>query len=711
MAVDFGPRLGLLINADIGEAYYDQFRPFLQAIDALLLCAVINSSTLTPPASPSNGDAYLLIGSPTGAWAGKGNNVAVWSTEITEDGNNTKVPGWNFYAPNAGWMVWNTAVSQFYVFNGSSWNTLQTAQQIALQTNGAANTSQSKLNLVAGSNITITSDGTGDVTVAATGSGTPSFSGITSGTNVTATMLVGSGASLGTTGGGVVSANQVNGVSVPASAAVIATNSSAQIVAASLAGAGAAVVTGPNTSTIGDVVTYSTTTGQIEDSGVAISSLAPLASPALTGVPTAPTATLGTNTNQVATTAFVEAAIGGSGGDGFNLIATGTNTTATMTVGTGASITTTGSGIVNANEVNGAVVPASAKALASNASNQVVAATVAGAGAGLTSGPTTSVSGDVATFTGTAGQVADSGVLLSSLAPLASPALTGTPTGPTATAGTNTTQLATTAFVETAVAGAGGSAAFNAITTGTNTSATMTVGSGASLLASGTGSINSTLLSGLAITGSGAAVTTGPTSSTTGHLTSFTGTTGQLQDSGIASSNVGLLNATQTWTGAQNTYSGNVAINNNTLNVVSTAFGSSQTVVGTQTIVFDNPTPPATASNSPGSATMTYATSYWNGSGAVTAGVALGYFAGASLSGPTPTLGTGGTNPLMLFAVVPPTSTPPGGFGVFIPNLYLGGMTISHTATAGSDTLPTNPAGFIEINVNGTFVKMPYYSV
>ena len=38
------------------------------------------------------------------------------------------------------------------------------------------------------------------------------------------------------------------------------------------------------------------------------------------------------------------------------------------------------------------------------------------------------------------------------LAPLASPALTGTPTAPTATAGTTTTQLATTAFVATAVA-------------------------------------------------------------------------------------------------------------------------------------------------------------------------------------------------------------------------------------------------------------------
>ena len=36
-------------------------------------------------------------------------------------------------------------------------------------------------------------------------------------------------------------------------------------------------------------------------------------------------------------------------------------------------------------------------------------------------------------------------------APLASPALTGTPTAPTASSGTNTTQIATTAFVQTAV--------------------------------------------------------------------------------------------------------------------------------------------------------------------------------------------------------------------------------------------------------------------
>lgn len=54
-------------------------------------------------------------------------------------------------------------------------------------------------------------------------------------------------------------------------------------------------------------------------------------------------------------------------------------------------------------------------------------------------------------------------------APLASPALTGTPTAPTASGGTNNTQIATTAFVAAAVAAGGGSvAAASDIWTGTD---------------------------------------------------------------------------------------------------------------------------------------------------------------------------------------------------------------------------------------------------
>lgn len=98
---------------------------------------------------------------------------------------------------------------------------------------------------------------------------------------------------------------------------------------------------------------------------------APLASPALTGTPTVPTATVGTNTTQAASTAFVLA-------------------------------NTSSAGVSTFNSRSGAVVPTS---------GDYTAAQVTGA------------------------------------APLASPTLTGTPAAPTASVSTNTTQIATTAFV------------------------------------------------------------------------------------------------------------------------------------------------------------------------------------------------------------------------------------------------------------------------
>ena len=50
--------------------------------------------------------------------------------------------------------------------------------------------------------------------------------------------------------------------------------------------------------------------------GYGITDAAPLASPALTGVPTAPTAAVNTNTTQLATTAFVIAQIAAAGSAG-----------------------------------------------------------------------------------------------------------------------------------------------------------------------------------------------------------------------------------------------------------------------------------------------------------------------------------------------------------------------------------------------------------
>jgi hypothetical protein len=69
------------------------------------------------------------------------------------------------------------------------------------------------------------------------------------------------------------------------------------------------------------------------------------------------------------------ATCGSGGSSAFNAITSGTNSTATMTVGTGGTLTVSGSGVNNSNEVNGATVPASESVLASNSSSQLIAAT------------------------------------------------------------------------------------------------------------------------------------------------------------------------------------------------------------------------------------------------------------------------------------------------------------------------------------------------
>lgn len=72
-----------------------------------------------------------------------------------------------------------------------------------------------------------------------------------------------------------------------------------------------------------------------------------------------------------------------------------------------------------------------------------------------------------------------------SYAPLASPVLTGTPKAPTATAGTNTTQIATTAFVSTAV-----SNALSSVSVNLNLSAaTVTTSSGSTYVSGNVGAV------------------------------------------------------------------------------------------------------------------------------------------------------------------------------------------------------------------------------
>ena len=58
--------------------------------------------------------------------------------------------------------------------------------------------------------------------------------------------------------------------------------------------------------------------------------------------------------------------------------------------------------------------------------------------------------------------------------------------------------------------------------------------------------------------------------------------------------------------------------------------------------------------------------------------------------------------------LVDQTQRPTRAWQLFFLNLL--NFTSASTATTGAATLPANPAGFIEITVNGESKKVPYYN-
>ncbi len=143
------------------------------------------------------------------------------------------------------------------------------------------------------------------------------------------------------------------------------------------------------------------------------SKLTMFTSAALTGTPTAPTATAGTNTTQIATTQHVRTEV--------------------------ANLVNSAPGVLD-------TLDELAASLGDDASFAATVTTAIGLKAPLES----------PTFTGTVSGITKTMVGLGNVlnetkaTAFTSPAFTGTPTAPTATGGTNTTQIATTAYVQTA---------------------------------------------------------------------------------------------------------------------------------------------------------------------------------------------------------------------------------------------------------------------
>lgn len=78
-------------------------------LDRMVQPAIVNRTTNTPPGSPVDGDMYIVGPSPTGVWVGHSEKIAIYFT------------GWLFYAPQTGWLVWDTGAAERIEYDGADW--------------------------------------------------------------------------------------------------------------------------------------------------------------------------------------------------------------------------------------------------------------------------------------------------------------------------------------------------------------------------------------------------------------------------------------------------------------------------------------------------------------------------------------------------------------------------------------------------------------
>ena len=111
-----------------------------------------------PPASPADGDRYIVASGATGDWAGWDLNVALFT-----DGAWLRLP------PRTGWRAWVEVEALLLVYDGSGWvgTTPDTLQNLALlglgATADASNPFSAKLNAALWTAKTVAEGGTGDL--------------------------------------------------------------------------------------------------------------------------------------------------------------------------------------------------------------------------------------------------------------------------------------------------------------------------------------------------------------------------------------------------------------------------------------------------------------------------------------------------------------------------------------------------------------------
>lgn len=82
----------------------------LRHLDLVVQLSVVALEQTVPPTAPDQGATYGLGSSPTGDWAGQSGNLAAWLDNA-----------WYFFAPAAGWRVWDQSAAVLKVWDQGTW--------------------------------------------------------------------------------------------------------------------------------------------------------------------------------------------------------------------------------------------------------------------------------------------------------------------------------------------------------------------------------------------------------------------------------------------------------------------------------------------------------------------------------------------------------------------------------------------------------------
>lgn len=110
MAKEYGPNIGLIVGADLGEEWFDELKLFLWWMDFFATRIVLEIRQAPPPGTPGSGDTYLVHSSPTDDWVGHANQIARYHGTV-----------WEFIAVPAGCSLSTPAINNRFFFNGTEW--------------------------------------------------------------------------------------------------------------------------------------------------------------------------------------------------------------------------------------------------------------------------------------------------------------------------------------------------------------------------------------------------------------------------------------------------------------------------------------------------------------------------------------------------------------------------------------------------------------